>query len=71
METALTWIVEHWESIFSWIGLAVTTCTGVVKLTPTTKDDSIVGKVVKVADWLSVVNTPANKAKLEKYTRKK
>lgn len=71
METALTWIVEHWESIFSWIGLAVTTCTGVVKLTPTTKDDSIVGKVVKVADWLSVVNTPANKAKIEKYTRKK
>jgi len=65
------WILEHWESIFSWIGLAVTTCTGIVKLTPTTKDDSIVGKVVKVADWLSVVNTPANKEKLEKVLKKK
>lgn len=67
----IDWIVEHWESIFSWIGLAVTTCTGIVKLTPTTKDDSVVGKVVKVADWLSVVNTPANKAKLEKLSKKK
>lgn len=67
----IDWIVEHWESIFSWIGLAVTTCTGVVKLTPTTKDDSVVGKIVKVADYLSVVNTPANKEKLAKYASKK
>ena len=66
----IEWIVEHWESIFSWIGLAVTTCTGVVKLTPTTKDDSIAGKIVKVADWLSVVNTASNKAKLEMFDKK-
>lgn len=66
----IEWIVEHWESIFSWIGLAVTTCTGVVKLTPTTKDDSIAGKIVKVADWLSVVNTASNKAKLEMFAKK-
>ena len=70
METVLTWVAEHWESIFSWIGLAVTTCTGVVKLTPTTKDDTIAGKIVKVADWLSVVNTASNKAKLEKLAKK-
>lgn len=67
----LNWIVEHWDSIFQWIGLAVTTCTGIVKLTPTTKDDSIVGKVVKVADYLSVVNTKANKEKLAQYANKK
>ena len=67
----LEWIVEHWESIFSWIGLAVTTCTGIVQLTPTKKDDSVAGKIVKVADWLSVVNTPANKEKLAKVAKKK
>lgn len=67
----IEWIVEHWESIFSWIGLAVTTCTGVVKLTPSTKDDSIASKIVKVADWLSVVNTQANKEKLSKLSKKK
>lgn len=67
----IDWIVEHWDSIFSWIGLAVTTCTGIVKLTPTTKDDTIASKVVKVADWLSVVNTKSNKEKLAKYAEKK
>ena len=67
----LDWILAHWESIFSWIGLAVTTCTGVVKLTPSKKDDTIVGKIVKVADYLSVVNTKENKEKLAKYVGKK
>lgn len=67
----LNWLVEHWDSIFSWIGLAVTTCTGIVELTPSKKDDSIVGKIVKVADYLSVVNTKSNKEKLAKIAEKK
>ena len=67
----INWIVEHWENIFSWIGLVVTTSSAVVKLTPTTKDDTIVGKVVKVLDYASVVNTAANKEKLKKIAKKK
>ena len=67
----LNWLVEHWDSIFSWIGLAVTTCTGIVELTPSKKDDSVVGKIVKVADYLSVVNTKSNKEKLAKIAEKK
>lgn len=67
----LEWIVEHWESIFSWIGLAVTTCTGIAGLTPTKKDDSVVGTIVKLADYLSVVNTSANREKLAKAAKKK
>jgi hypothetical protein len=67
----IDWILEHWESIFSWIGLAVTTCTGIAGLTKTKKDDSIVGKIVKVADYLSVVNTAKNREVLEKYSKKK
>ena len=66
----IDWILGHWESIFSWLGLAVTTCTGVAGLTKTKKDDTIAGKIVKIADYLSVVNTPANKAILEKYSKK-
>lgn len=66
----LDWIVGHWESIFSWIGLVVTTCSGVVKLTPTKKDDGVWGKVVKVLDYASVVNTPSNKEKLKKALEK-
>ena len=67
----LNWIVGHWESIFEWLGLAVTTCTGIVKLTPTKKDDGIAATIVKVADYLSVVNTASNKEKLAKYADKK
>lgn len=66
----IDWIVENWDSIFKYIGYAVTACTAIVKFTPTTKDDTIVSKVVKIADWASVVNTPENKAKLEKYAKK-
>jgi hypothetical protein len=67
----IDWILEHWESIFSWIGLAVTTCTGIAGLTKTKKDDGIVSKIVKVADYLSVVNTSKNREVLEKYSNKK
>lgn len=67
----ITWIVENWDGIFKWLGVAVTVCTSIVKATPTVKDDTIAGKVVRVADWLSVVNTAENKAKLEKYAKKK
>ena len=66
----IDWILGHWESIFSWIGLVVTTCSGVVKLTPSTKDDGVWGKVVKVLDYASVVNTPENKARIEKALKK-
>ena len=66
----IDWIVENWDSIFKYIGYAVTACSAIVKFTPTTKDDTIVSKVVKIADWASVVNTPENKAKLEKYAKK-
>lgn len=65
------WIIDNWDGIFKWLGVAVTVCTSIVKATPTVKDDTIAGKVVKVADWLSVVNTAENKAKLEKYAKKK
>ena len=66
----LNWILEHWESIFAWIGLATTTATTAVALTPTKKDDGIWGKVVKVLDYASVINTPANKEKLAKALKK-
>jgi len=66
----IDWIVNNWDGIFKWLGVAVTVCTSIVKATPTVKDDTIAGKVVKVADWLSVVNTADNKAKLEKYAKK-
>lgn len=67
----IDFILENWEGFFKWLGVAVSVGTLVAGATPTTKDDSIVGKVKKVADYLSVVNTAENRAKLEEYSKKK
>lgn len=50
------WITQNWQTIFAWIGGIVSAATIIVKLTPTTKDDSVLEKIVKVLDTFSVVN---------------
>lgn len=67
----IDFILENLDGFFKWLGVAVSVGTFIAGATPTTKDDSIVGKVKKVADYLSVVNTAENRAKLEKYAKKK
>ena len=66
----IDFILENLDGFFKWMGVAVSVGTLIAGATPTTKDDSIVGKVKKVADYLSVVNTAENRAKLEKYSKK-
>jgi hypothetical protein len=41
---------------FTVVGALVTAATVIVKLTPSQTDDNILAKIVKVLDWLSVVN---------------
>ena len=53
----MTWLIEHWETIFATWGVLVAFCTAIVKLTPTQKDDNFLAKVVKWADVFSVVFT--------------
>ncbi len=48
--------LETLESILALVGAAVTFATAVVKFTPTTKDDAILEKVVKVFEFFSIVN---------------
>lgn len=50
--TIMNWI----GTAFTVAGAAVAFATVVVGLTPTQKDDAILAKVVKVLNWLSVVN---------------
>ncbi len=47
---------ETLESILALVGAAVTFATAVVKFTPTTKDDAILEKVIKVFEFFSIVN---------------
>jgi hypothetical protein len=46
-------------------GAAVALASLIVKLTPSTKDDAILAKVVKVFDLLSIFNTKINQAKID------
>lgn len=52
----MEWITQNWDNIFAYIGIVVTAATSIVALTPTTKDDEILGKIVKFIELFSVVN---------------
>lgn len=62
-------IIENWqtylETALEVFGAAVAFASVIVKLTPSVKDDQILAKVVKVFDWLSIVNTKINQAKID------
>lgn len=53
------------ETVMFWFGTVVAAASIIVKATPTQKDDAVLAKVVKVLDFLSVVNTKANQAKID------
>lgn len=59
-------IVNHVDDVFTLIGAIVSCASIIVKLTPTTKDDSILEKVINVLDYVSVFNTKKNQQKLDK-----
>lgn len=59
-------IINNVDSVFTVIGYVVSAATIIVKLTPTTKDDTVLEKVVNFLDYFSVVNTKKNQEKLDK-----
>lgn len=67
----MTWLLEHWETIFAIWGMLVAFCTAIVKLTPTQKDDNILAKIVKWADVFSVVFTKQDAETIAKALEKK
>lgn len=59
-------ITANVETIFAWVGAIVSCASIIVKLTPTTKDDSVLEKIINFIDYFSVVNTKKNQEKLDK-----
>ena len=59
-------IINNVDTVFALIGGIVSCASIIVKLTPTTKDDSVLEKVVNVLDYVSVFNTKKNQEKLDK-----
>lgn len=67
----MSWLLQNWEGIFAAWGILVALCTAIVKLTPTTKDDSVLAKIVKWADVFSVVFTKEDAEVIAKALEKK
>lgn len=63
----MTWLLNNLDVIFEIIGVAVTVGTSVVKLFSGKKWATW---VVKICDWLSVVNTEKNKEIIENALKK-
>lgn len=51
----MDFIVNHYQDILAIIGAVVSLATLIVGLTPTTKDDEILGKIVRFLDMFSVL----------------
>lgn len=52
----MKFVTQHTEELLQIIGAVVALATLVVKLTPTTKDDGILAKMIKVLSALSLCN---------------
>lgn len=66
MENIIAYVTTHWSDIFSVYGAVVAACTAIVKLTPSNKDDTIWGNIIKVLDFFSTAFTDSDKRKLNK-----
>ena len=62
----LTWILANWDNVLAVYGGVVALCTTIVKITPSTKDDTILAKVINVLDFFSTAFTKADAEKLKK-----
>lgn len=52
----VNWIVSYWADVLAIIGGVVSVASIIVKLTPTTKDDSVLNAIIKVLAAVSIVN---------------
>lgn len=59
------WIVEHWTDILAGFGGVVLLASIIVGLTPTTKDDTFLRKIINAFDKLSFLQTKENKEYIE------
>lgn len=66
MNEVISWVKENWESVLAIYGAVVAICTTIVKLTPSKKDDTIWGNIIKILDFFSTAFTDSDKKKIER-----
>jgi len=60
------WIKENWAYIVSALAGIIFVSSIIVKLTPTTKDDSVMRKIINFLDHFSIFDTADNKELIER-----
>lgn len=60
----LAWLLAHGADILAIYGGVVAAASTIVKLTPSTKDDAIVTKIINILDYFSVVFKASDAKKL-------
>ncbi len=60
------WIKENWAYIVSALAGIIFVSSIIVRLTPTTKDDSFMRKVINFLDHFSIFDTADNKELIER-----
>ena len=66
----LDFIIEHFDDFFTILGKVVFTGSALVGFTKSTKVGSLWSKVLKIADIVSIFNTPETKEKLKQANEK-
>jgi hypothetical protein len=60
MTEIINFFQNHYTELLAIIGSIVSIATVIVKITPSTKDDDILTKIVNLLEKFSLVNTKAN-----------
>lgn len=70
MSNIIGWTYANFEHIIALYGGLVAVSSVIVKLTPSTKDNEILDKIIKILDHFSTVFTKEDAAKLASATKK-
>ena len=65
----IDWLLAHSVDLLAIYGAVVAICSTIVKLTPSTKDDAVWAKILKILDLFSVVFTKEDAAKIAEATK--
>ena len=50
----INYILENKEQLFGVVTAIIAAASAIAALTPTPKDDTVIGKVYKIVDWLAL-----------------
>ena len=52
----MEWVAAHYNEILAAIGAVVTAASAIIALTPSTKDDEVLGKIMLLVEKFSIFN---------------